>query len=41
METQSGATITAVGTLLGVAVKIMSDEYNKKLEESRRLNGQD
>lgn len=36
-----GATITAIGTFMGVLVKILSDDYNKKLEEVKKLNGQE
>ena len=34
-----GVTITAIGTFLGVIVKIISDEYNKKQEQFTSLNG--
>ena len=35
------ASLVAIDTLLGALVKISSDNYNKRLNEAKNLNGQD
>ena len=38
---QIGATLTAIDMLLGALLKLSSDNYNKRLQESKKINGQE
>lgn len=38
---QISGTLMAVDTFLGAILKLSSDEYNKKLNEVKKMNGQE